>query len=170
MPLLHRYYGKKPKYEGKEGSHVQHEKNLVCSARSLFLARRNTICANDGASRRVRRGIVSEEPVVMTLDWANIDRYAIELSIPSGVATCFVQVIGRPGTTRISATLMLQRRNPNGTWNIIRTWSNQVNSSIMTLSGTEPVAAGTYRLRCSITVTRNGVNETVMIYSAERTR
>jgi hypothetical protein len=102
--------------------------------------------------------------------WDNVNSITPSLSISNAVATCSVTVIGRPGTTRITAVVYLQQRNSNGTWSSIRTWSGiSTNSSILTWSGTHPVTAGqTYRMRVDATVTRNGTNETVTVFSAER--
>jgi hypothetical protein len=101
--------------------------------------------------------------------WANINRISPELTISNGTASCSATVIGQPGTTSIRGTFQLQRRNTNGTWTVVRTWNSSANSSFLTWSGTNAVTAGnTYRLRCEVTVVRNGVSETAVVFSAER--
>jgi hypothetical protein len=80
-------------------------------------------------------------------------------------------VTGVSGTTRITATVYLQRKPVNGTYTTIKTWSGlSSNNLIFSFSDTHPVTSGfTYRLRLDATVTRNGTSESITVYSAERT-
>jgi len=109
-------------------------------------------------------------PIEIMPFWDNVNSITPSLSISNGIATCSVTVIGRPGTTKITAVVYLQQKNSNGSFTTIKTWSGiSANSSVLTWSATHPVTVGqTYRLRVDTTVTLNGKNETVTVYSAER--
>jgi hypothetical protein len=111
-------------------------------------------------------------PIGITPFWTNVSDATASLSISSGTATCTARVTGHPGTTRITATVILQRRPANGgAFTNVRTWSGlSSNSLIFTFSDTNAAPSGfTYRLRLDATVTRNGVNESITVFSSERT-
>lgn len=101
--------------------------------------------------------------------WSNITSITPNLSISSGTATCSATVIANTGTTNISGTFQLQRKNADGTWTTVKTWNSTSTTRTLTWSGTNAVTSGlTYRLRCQVTVVRNGSSETATVYSAER--
>jgi len=108
------------------------------------------------------------EPVGIMPLWMNINRAVASLTITSGTATCTANVTGLSGTTKITGTIYLQRRLPNSsTFDTIKTWPGIVsNSSVFTFSDTHSISSGyVYRVRLDATVTRNGVDETITVYS-----
>jgi hypothetical protein len=109
-------------------------------------------------------------PIGIMPAWANVNSISLSLQFSSNTASCTGSVIGNPGTTKITATFYLERKNANGTFTVVKEWPNQTsNSSILTFSGTHPVISGvTYRLRCDAVVTRNGINEPVSVTSGEK--
>lgn len=109
-------------------------------------------------------------PVGIMPLWTNTFSASASLQISSGTASCSGSVIGFSGTTRITATFTLERKNTNGTFSAVKTWSGlSSNSATLTFSGTHTVSSGTYRLKGTAVVTRNGTSETVTAESAERT-
>lgn len=67
------------------------------------------------------------------------------------------------GTTKITADFVLERKNSNGTYTVVKTFPTKTtNSASLRFSDTATITTGyTYRLSLSATVTRNGTNETV---------
>jgi hypothetical protein len=62
----------------------------------------------------------------------------------------------------------LYRKNANNTYTYVDTWSDSVNGTSLTITGSHAATAGTYKLTVTATVTRNGTAESVS-NSAERT-
>jgi len=111
------------------------------------------------------------EPIGIMPLWLNVNEAAAGLTISSGTATCTVRVTGLSGTTKISSVISLQRRAINSTTFInIKTWFGSSNNILYTFSDIHTVSSGyVFRVRLDATVTRNGVNETVTVYSMLRT-
>jgi len=105
-----------------------------------------------------------------TTRYTNISSIIPSVSISSGTATCTNTIIGNPGTTKIVATHTLQRKPSGGSYSDYKPWpANTVNGSYLSFSETCSVTSGyTYRLKCVAEVTKNGVVETVTVYSAEK--
>lgn len=95
--------------------------------------------------------------------YVNVEDLKISLSYSGSLAHCFVSIEGRSGTTKISATMTLQRRNTDGTYITLKTWPTEsVNSEEFSMSKSYAVTEGcTYRLNISGNVTRNGTDEPV---------
>ena len=70
----------------------------------------------------ISAGVVSnaKEPI---LQWTHVESMDIWLSIPSGKALCSADVSGQPGTTKITGTAVLSRKNANNTFTTVKTWS-----------------------------------------------
>ncbi len=98
--------------------------------------------------------------------WDNTTSIEVNLSVPNGKAICGVIVIGKPGTTEITGQAVLARKNSNGTYTNVKTWSNlRAVGDVFTLDGVYYVDPGyTYRLTATATVYRNGTGETVTAY------
>jgi hypothetical protein len=92
--------------------------------------------------------------------WQNVSTATVTLTISGTTAHCSTTIIGLTGTTRISATMRLERTD--GT--TVRTWSQTVNGSRLTMIESNAITAnGSYRLRVDATVVRNGVSESISI-------
>jgi hypothetical protein len=100
--------------------------------------------------------------------WVNIDQAGANLTFTGSLANCSAYVIGKTGTSRITGKAVLARRNSNGTYTTVCTWSNLAsNSRYLDFSGSSYVTTGyTYRLAFTATVYRNGSSETVTAYSS----
>jgi len=104
-----------------------------------------------------------EEPVVELL-WENTASISLHMSFSNGTITSTGRVNGQNGTTAISATFVLARRNANGTFTEVDRWSATNGVLPMQLSTsrtTRNQPTGTYRLSVTAQVTRNGKTETV---------
>lgn len=56
-------------------------------------------------------------------NWTNTSSVNTNLSFNGGLGTCGAYVIGKSGTTQITGTVVLSRKNSNGTYTAIKTWS-----------------------------------------------
>ncbi|MCL1883709.1 MAG: hypothetical protein FWF81_08165 [Defluviitaleaceae bacterium] len=91
--------------------------------------------------------------------WQNVSNATALLTHSGTSAHCSLSIVGLPGTTRITATMRLERVTGNNV-SVIRTWTHTVNASHLAVSESAGVTAnGTYRLQISATVVRNGVSE-----------
>lgn len=93
----------------------------------------------------------------------NISTIDLRLTFNGTTAKCIGVIEGLSGTTNITATFALQRKEADGTYTTLITWPT-VSVSITTLrfSETYTVAYGyTYRFTMSVSVTRYGTTETV---------
>jgi len=94
--------------------------------------------------------------------WANVSKVSLDLSFAGGKAQCAGKVVGNAGTTSISATITLERKNTNGSYSYVTSWSTSTSSTSLPFSYSHSVSSGyTYRLSISTKVTTNGVTETV---------
>jgi hypothetical protein len=95
--------------------------------------------------------------------WSNTSDITIDLSISNGCAVLSAYVAGYSGTTKITATAVLERKNSNGTYTEIEKWTNiSSNSTSLGWTATRYVTKGyTYRFTFTPTVYRNGTGETV---------
>lgn len=126
---------------------------LLCSLGGAALAADDSVMVNS-----------VESPLV--LRWTNTTSVDVNLSITAGSGVCSARVIGKAGTTSISATVKLKRKNSNGTYTTVKTWNNLENSGTRLLfDEVYYVTTGhTYRLTITATVYRNGTGETVTGY------
>ncbi len=105
-----------------------------------------------------------KEPIVRPM-WQNTSWTYTQLTFSSGgTAQCSAIIQGLPGTTRITAIVMLERRLADGTWYLVKVWRGVgVYGDLLTFDENwGPVVSGyTYRLTINAAVTRNGVVESV---------
>ncbi|MCL1884278.1 MAG: hypothetical protein FWF81_11090 [Defluviitaleaceae bacterium] len=95
--------------------------------------------------------------------WQNVNRANATLTISGTTANCRATITGLAGTTRITATMHLQRIIGNSVVTV-RTWTQTANSGSLVMSESATVTAnGNYHLRVDATVVRNGVTETISI-------
>lgn len=106
---------------------------------------------------------ISGIPVVQ---WVNTTSVDINLSIDGGKAICGACVIGKVSTTEITGTVKLARKNTNGTYTTVKTWSDlKASGNMLIFDKTYYVSTGyTYRLTITSTVYQNGSGETVSGY------
>lgn len=94
--------------------------------------------------------------------WVNTNDVKLELGFANGSAQCTGRVTGNIGTSKITATFILERKNSNGTYSFEKSWSESVNGRTLTFSDTYAVTKGyTYRLSVTATVTKDEVTETI---------
>jgi 4-aminobutyrate aminotransferase-like enzyme len=112
-----------------------------------------------------------QEPVTapsgnMGIMWVNTSTLYVTLSFSGSQAVCGAYVLGVSGTTEISGSATLARKNSNGTYTTVKTWNNlYAADDILTFDGSWYVTTGyTYKLTFTATVYRNGVGETVSEY------
>lgn len=112
------------------------------------------VSPNASASAANNGGITIEP------NWNNADYVSVSLTFSGTTANCVASVRGKPGTTKIVATIKLEQVNVSPS---PATWPKTVNSDILDFSGTySSVSKGnTYRLTITADVTRNGTVETV---------
>ncbi len=98
--------------------------------------------------------------------WTNTDVVNISLSFNGSKGSCGACVLGKTGTTEITGTVVLSRKNSNGTYTTVKTWSGlDATGSKLIFDATYYVTTGyTYRLTITATVYRNGTSETVSGY------
>lgn len=95
--------------------------------------------------------------------WSNAFKVILSLDINNGRAAVSTTIIGQPGTTHITADVILERRNADGTYTHVNTWSNLTAQGDILFWGTAHfVPRGhTYRLTTNAVVHRNGFGESV---------
>lgn len=78
-----------------------------------------------------------------------------------GIAECYEYVAGEKGTTKITGTLKLKLVTSSGT-TTVKSWDLTTYGEVMTFKKSCYVfQKGTYKLVLNVTVTRNGVSETI---------
>lgn len=99
---------------------------------------------------------------IITPFYTNTVSLSGTLSFSGAKATCTSTVIGRSGTSGITLTLNLERKNANGTYTLVKSWSTTTTEEYAIMSKDYYVSTGyTYRLTSIANVTRNGTTETV---------
>jgi len=95
--------------------------------------------------------------------WTNTESIKLDLNFSGKRADCSALVIGKMGTSKITATVKLQRKNSNGTYTTVKTWSNlQTNGTVFSFSQSYNVTRSyTYRLVINATVYKDGSSENV---------
>jgi hypothetical protein len=97
--------------------------------------------------------------------WLNVNNAIARISVSENTAHCTVSITGLSGTTSISATVRLERVVGNSA-STVTTWTHSVSGSRLNISESATVtSSGTYRLRVSATVVRNGVAESISFTS-----
>ena len=98
--------------------------------------------------------------------WSNISRITINFLIDGTTAKCGVSIVGKSGTEKITAVIILSRKNNDGTYTPVKTWRDiKTTESTLTFNAKYQIVTGyTYRLTVIATVYRKGVGETVSVY------
>ena len=132
---------------------------VVCACLMLF----GVAQVNAGARASYDDVEQFTEPIYVAPFWDNIWSISLGLSRSGGNVNWSGDVVGFPGTTRITATFTLERVDDFGRFAFVNSWSHSTNSAVLMASGSTPGAVGTYRLTITTTVTRHGINETVTL-------
>ena len=119
-----------------------------------------------GAVMAAEQEAVTTPSAGMGIMWVNTSTLYVTLSFSGSRAICGAYVLGVSGTTEISGSATLARKNSNGTYTTVKSWNNlYAADDILTFDGSWYVSTGyTYRLTITATVYRNGVGETVSGY------
>lgn len=98
--------------------------------------------------------------------WTNTTLVSVNLSFDDSRGTCGAYVLGKSGTSKITGTVVLSRRNADGTLTSVKTWSGLSSTGdLLLFDSTYYVTTGyTYRLTITATVYLNGSGETVSGY------
>lgn len=103
-----------------------------------------------------------------------INRYTLTASITASLSISggTAKVAGRVGSmysgANCSIKVTLQKKDSNGTWHGIKSWTNSGTSST-SAGGNYSVSSGSYRTCVTATITYNGESEHPYKYSATRT-
>lgn len=99
----------------------------------------------------------------ISIQWVNTALIDISLSFDGGKALCGVIVVGQPDTNQISAMVKLERKNSNGTYTEVKTWSGlSAADDMLIVDKSYYVTKGyTYRLSVTAIVYRYGYGEVV---------
>ena len=93
--------------------------------------------------------------------WTNTQTIALSLQMSNGTITSEGSVIGKTGTSSISATFLLEKYVGNQ-YVYVDSWSDNSNSSIFLCTHkTYNCTSGTYRLTITGSVTKSGVVEDI---------
>jgi hypothetical protein len=100
------------------------------------------------------------------LEWVNTDCVIVELAFTGLKANCTARVIGKPGTTKITAEAILQRINTDGSLTTIKKWSGlEAIGNEMYFDKDYYVKDGyTYRLTINARVYKGASSESVSVY------
>ena len=95
--------------------------------------------------------------------WQNTDIVTVSLNFSGNKASCSAEIYARPGTNKISATLLLKQVTSNGT-KTVKTWTKTVSSDTWYIDKSYYVASGhSYILEVTASVYRNGTVEYVSL-------
>jgi hypothetical protein len=82
------------------------------------------------------------------------------MSYSNGSVNWIGQIDANPGTTSISATYTLEKRNANGTYSYVSSWNKSGTATALVSTGSAAAAKGTYRLSVIATVINSaGISE-----------
>jgi len=124
-------------------------------AAALFFTGINNVSADESGSLA--------SPPAMGILWVNVSAIQANLSFSGSTAYCDAYVVGKSGTTSITATVVLYRKNSNNTYTAIKTWTNLTSSGTsLYFNETHTITTGyTYKLYIMASVYRNGTSEVV---------
>lgn len=99
--------------------------------------------------------------------FVNVNSVSASLAFSGDTAYITGMVTGSSGVTKITANVMLQRKN-GSTWENVTSWSSTTNSSTMIISKSATATKGyTYRARLDVTATAGNTSENITQYSKE---
>ncbi|MDR1328184.1 MAG: hypothetical protein LBK23_01105 [Oscillospiraceae bacterium] len=93
--------------------------------------------------------------------WTTISSISLSMTYSNGKVNWEGYISGNSNVTSIAATYTLEKRNSNGTYSSVDSWSVSGSATYLDSSGSKTVATGTYRLTVNVTVTASsGASET----------
>lgn len=108
------------------------------------------------------------EPPIDLDEYSLTSSITASLGISGGVASCSGEVSAINYGSSCSITARLQKKQTNGTWKTIKTWSSSGTNHAYA-GGTYTVSSGSYRVKATATITYNGESETVTKYTGIKT-
>jgi len=93
--------------------------------------------------------------------WTTLSSIALSMTYSNGQVHWGGSISGNSNVTSISATYTLEKRNANGTYSSIDSWSFSGSNSWLDSTGDKTTSKGTFRLTVSVTArTSSGTTET----------
>ncbi|GHV16569.1 hypothetical protein FACS18949_18430 [Clostridia bacterium] len=101
--------------------------------------------------------------------WTNVSNTTTSITFSGSSAVCSVGIVGKAGTTSISATYTLEIKGSGG-YSSVGSWRESSSKQILTSSQTYSVKPGqTYRLNVTASATASGGTENIEFTSADYT-
>lgn len=142
---------------------------IRCIRKSIILLLALILFLSMGSAAFANEGVKTQDLGTGTIgvQWVNTDSVKADLSFDGSKGFCGAMVIGKSGTTRVTGTVVLARKNANGTYTTVKTWSGlEAIGSRLLFDKIHYVSPGyTYRLTITATVYRNGIGEKVTDYN-----
>ncbi|MHB8061681.1 MAG: hypothetical protein ACYDG2_03435 [Ruminiclostridium sp.] len=109
---------------------------------------------------------VHKESSNVFIMWINTDLIDVALNFSGLNANCYVNIIGKNQTTKITASVNLQRKNLNGTYTNVKTWSNlsEVGTELIFNDYYYVTSGYTYRLIVNTNVYKGSSYESIAAY------
>ena len=97
--------------------------------------------------------------------WVDTNRSNVGIRINGSNATCYGLIKGARNTTKVSATMSLQKKS-GSSWTTVKTWSSSNSGSSLSFSRSASVSKGNaYRLQVKATTVTNGRSVISTMYS-----
>lgn len=93
--------------------------------------------------------------------WVNVSDIILTMNYSGGAVNWTGEINGYSGTTNISATFTLEKRNASGKYEYVDSWYASSTKTYLYKAASKTGAKGTYRLSVTAAVIRSGVTETV---------
>ncbi len=110
---------------------------------------------------------VAAEKPADSIQWDSGAAVTPHLSINGTVAECRLYVNAENASDSITATVMLQKKQSNGTYSNVKTWSKLTGKGTLNFSENySPVSSSnSYRLKAIVYVTGSGGTDTIVKFS-----
>lgn len=93
--------------------------------------------------------------------WANVSSIFLTMNYSGGAVNWTGEINGYSGTTKISATFTLEKRNSIGKYEYVDSWTASSTKTYLYKAASKTAAKGTYRLNVTANVTGSSGTETV---------
>lgn len=101
-----------------------------------------------------------------SIQWDSGAKCNLSLIINNGVANCSLYVKAQNASDSITATVMLQKKQSDGTYGNVKTWSKLTGKGSLSFSDNySPVSGSGYRLKAIVYVTGSGGTDTIVKFS-----
>lgn len=78
--------------------------------------------------------------------WEDAGTITPYFSVSGGKAYCDATITGNNSTTKIVADISLQKRNSNGSYTTVKTWTASSSSKYLDVSNSYSISSGTYKM------------------------